>query len=87
MAGSTMTGTSQSYQPTGTQFPPQGPSPRVHPITPDTQTRDLLTYIFSPPAETRLVLMQRFAPCSFFLISDKLSVQVALTRMDLRTPD
>ena len=72
MAGSPMPGPSQSYQPVGTQFPLQGPSPRVHPITPDTQTRDLLTYIFSPPAETRFVLMQRFTR-AFLLISDKLS--------------
>ncbi len=86
MAGSPMPGPSQSYQPVGTQFPQQEPSPRVHPITPDTQTRDLLTYIFSPPADTRFVLMQRFT-CAFLLISDKLSVKETPTRMDPRIPD
>ncbi|KAI0755265.1 hypothetical protein C8Q80DRAFT_1216974 [Daedaleopsis nitida] len=55
MAPSAVAGGSQSHQTAGTQFPQQSPSPRLHPITPDTQTRDLLTYIFSPPGESSLV--------------------------------
>ncbi|KAI0693448.1 hypothetical protein C8T65DRAFT_668057 [Cerioporus squamosus] len=38
-----------SYQSPAPQFAQPVPSPRVDPITPDTQTRDLLAHIFSPP--------------------------------------
>nr|VWO94904.1 Zn(2)-C6 fungal-type domain-containing protein [Ganoderma boninense] len=45
-----VSGASQPYQPLGSQLPIHaGPFPRAHPITQDTQTRDLLAYIFSPP--------------------------------------
>lgn len=52
-----VSGASQPYQPPGSQLPLHaGPFPRAHPITQDTQTRDLLAYIFSPPEPARLVL-------------------------------
>ncbi|KAI0662247.1 hypothetical protein C8Q70DRAFT_1051719 [Cubamyces menziesii] len=49
MATSGHSGTAHGYQSFGSPFPQQGPVPSAHPITVDTQTRDLLAYIFSPP--------------------------------------
>ncbi|RPD62771.1 hypothetical protein L227DRAFT_651667 [Lentinus tigrinus ALCF2SS1-6] len=49
MAPSVPAGPSHSYQPPGVQFAQPGLVPPAHPITTDTQTRDLLAYIFSPP--------------------------------------
>ncbi|KAI0771178.1 hypothetical protein BD413DRAFT_551633 [Trametes elegans] len=47
-------GTPQAYPSSGSHFPQQAPFPHAHPITIDTQTRDLLTYIFSPPDASAL---------------------------------
>ncbi|RDX50300.1 hypothetical protein OH76DRAFT_1437618 [Lentinus brumalis] len=51
MAPAAPAGPSHSYQSPAPQFaqPSPSPLPRVDPITTDTQTRDLLAYIFSPP--------------------------------------
>ncbi|KAH9890013.1 hypothetical protein C8Q73DRAFT_747714 [Cubamyces lactineus] len=49
MATSGHSGTAHAFQSFGSHFPQQGPVPSAHPITIDTQTRDLLAYIFSPP--------------------------------------
>ncbi|KAH9851544.1 hypothetical protein C2E23DRAFT_829650 [Lenzites betulinus] len=49
MAAAAHPGTAHGYQPTASHFPQQGQFPLPHSITTDTQTRDLLTYIFSPP--------------------------------------
>ncbi|CDO68260.1 hypothetical protein BN946_scf184842.g23 [Trametes cinnabarina] len=49
MAVSGHSGTTQAYQSPGPHFPQQGTFPPAHSITPDTQTRDLLAYIFAPP--------------------------------------
>ncbi|KAI0373751.1 hypothetical protein BV20DRAFT_962326 [Pilatotrama ljubarskyi] len=48
MAASGLPGTAHAYQAPGSHFPQPGLFP-PHSITIDTQTRDLLTYIFSPP--------------------------------------
>ncbi|KAL1950745.1 hypothetical protein VTO73DRAFT_5869 [Trametes versicolor] len=49
MAASALPGTAHAYQAPGSNFPQQGQFPPAHVITIDTQTRDLLTFIFSPP--------------------------------------
>ncbi|OSD07532.1 hypothetical protein PYCCODRAFT_1359171, partial [Trametes coccinea BRFM310] len=49
MAAAGHPGTTHAYQSPGSHFPQQGPFPPAHPITVDTQTRDLLAYIFAPP--------------------------------------
>ncbi|KAI0647748.1 hypothetical protein C8Q79DRAFT_951691 [Trametes meyenii] len=49
MAASAHPGTAHAFQSPGSHHPQQGHLPPPHAITPDTQTRDLLAYIFSPP--------------------------------------
>ncbi|KAI0669214.1 hypothetical protein C8Q78DRAFT_1042258 [Trametes maxima] len=49
MAASSHPGTAHAFQSPGSHLPQQVHLPPPHAITPDTQTRDLLTYIFSPP--------------------------------------
>ncbi|KAI9061327.1 hypothetical protein FKP32DRAFT_1613112 [Trametes sanguinea] len=49
MAAAGHPGTAHAYQSPGSHFPQQGPFLPAHPITVDTQTRDLLAYIFAPP--------------------------------------
>ncbi|KAI8978802.1 hypothetical protein BD414DRAFT_516765 [Trametes punicea] len=49
MAPSGHPGTAHGYQSPRSHFPQQGLFPPAHPITVDTQTPELLAYIFSPP--------------------------------------
>ncbi|KAI0632440.1 hypothetical protein C8Q77DRAFT_924437 [Trametes polyzona] len=49
MGASAHPGTAHAYQSVGSNFPQEAQFPPAHSITVDTQTRDLLTYIFSPP--------------------------------------